>query len=1739
MNAVISALRSAVGNDKKHKATLNKIRDAFKAVEADGLSRSEMVGRGVHLADVISESVTNLHKTRPRPTLTFCAAVVKWLFEAKLEPTLERGDEDDAKAWEDILFRGLMQPILSIVDSEDQDLDVVGDVLYREICGIMRSPWGQGFGGPALRGEQSGTPQVFMTKDVSYCGTRFTQTPPSNVIILDHENLCIVFCDKNGENDVLAVATTTIKSVELIPQAASRIIVELVVAELPLVSSSREELAIPDSHIPGSPLRIRLSIASSDIFGLEAALAARDLAGVLKDDNALTRHSSLASAKISNAVFRVPLRKNRNPSNEQAEEMIRKYVNLPSSRDASSPSPPDERNKPTTRTAQSRSLPPRAPVAPATATRLVASPQVEKRRDEPPFAQSPVDEPASRLPISAPASPTPAIKLAVLADLDNSELTDPGTPPEHPGQQAAAKALAEDVPALPTPPRTRARAQPTKPVAKTLVPATPTRDDIPRVSSPSDVPSPSPKPVKKRKLVEDDPFELPPLKPDHPTKRKKTEDVNIPSNSQHIRPRDTAATRAKAKYGTISKRMRASSPIESVHSTDTEGEDLPQKKAPSATKGKKRASVKNTATAETQSRVKKNDKSDVPKRQTRAGAAKAKAKSVSTVETMGAAQNKVSKLNAAFATETEGAEMSEPPKKRGRPPKNKPPVQLPEPPSEVADSIEQASPQPESQTKSTHIEESDKTEPTPATIAPETTVAIQEEAPEGILVRPAYNTIDHDTSFLDDDLLKRLSQAAKKALGSPIMDNQTPVSSRRSPSPVKTPEVEMEHPEVDVGTVEPPVQGLETRSSEGESHQTRNTTPQPLEISNIHPTAKPPSARREKGPKGTNASTGVSTELSDVPGSSTSKSKNRPSVIQASTELQATKDIPTNDARDGTSRDIIDTNKTTSLSTRPTRNAEQAEEMIRKYVNLPSSRDASSPSPPDERNKPTTRTAQSRSLPPRAPVAPATATRLVASPQVEKLRDEPPFAPSPVDGPASRLPIPAPAGPTPVKPAGPAMTRTKRTAAEKSQKAIKLAVLADLDNSELTDPGTPSEHPEQQTAAKTPAEDVPVLPTPPRTRARAQPTKPVAKTLVPATPTRDDIPQVSSPSDVPSPSPKPVKKRKLVEDDPFELPPLKPDHPTKRKKTEDANVPSNSQHIRPRDTAATRAKAKYGTISKRMRASSPIESVHSTDTEGEDLPQKKAPAATKGKKRVPVKNTTTAETQSRVKKNDKSDVPKRQTRAGAAKAKAKSVSTAETMGAAQNKVFKLNAVFATETEGTEVSEPPKKRGRPPKNKPTRQPLPPNPNLKITSPRNLRSLIDESDKAEPTPATIAPETTVAIQEEVPEGILARSAYNAIEDDTSFLDDDLLERLSQAAKKALRSPIMDKQTPVSSRRSPSPVKTPEVEMEHPEVDVSTVEPPVQGLETRSSEGESHQTRNTTPQPLEISNIHPTAKPPGARREKGPKVFTSVDLVNSDVEMEPSRELASHQANVKPIQRPSVLTSRITPTTRPSVKPQSHPALAPASAKVKHAAVTRVLFDTSIQPSPKSALASPQRRTLANGTRPSVSFLEPPAPISRRGSSSSSTEEVRSQRMYSIDRKKLREEHSAHTGDAILQITDVMTEIQETIIWSLGEKIQIVNAEARSTRAELTKGVIEELDKMKVESDLHHNVLHKFESAFASQTQAMLEGLGRVVEYNDRMDTGIGNILTANARAGQNVARNALNFQVPELFGAFLTS
>ncbi|KAF8758376.1 hypothetical protein RHS01_02733 [Rhizoctonia solani] len=1318
MNAAMSTLSNSVGRDKKHKIILNKIHDILKALEADELSGSEIVEHGARLVEVMPESIASLHKTFPRPTLAFCAATVGRLFEAKLEPTLERSDEGSAKAWR-TSFSEVLWSQFCIVDSEDQaDVSVVGDVMCQVICGIMRSSWTQSFGGrfarslaltllytcsspsnkvmlldPSIFGvetlskliidakdylhldtllelsftmfsSKSGKltrkayadslfgsryalerlpdeisnelasihsvtnggnsekvlhaefswPQLFMTKDLSYCGTQFTQTPPSNVIILDYENLCIVFCDKNGDNDVLIITITTVKNIELISQDASRIIVEFEVTEPPLISSSREVLAIPDTHTTGSSLKTRLSIASPDIFGLKAALAARDLGSILNDNSTLIRHSSLASTKISNAIFSVHLKKNRNPSNLLILPDFAD-VNLPSSRDSSPPTP-TEPTEFAARAAQPRSLLQRISAVPDTAMRAIATPELKESTNVVPSTLHPTASPGLRSPATAPTEtstaktvgPAPtrtkrvaaeksqrATKLATLAYADESELTDP--------------------------------------VGKTLVPSTPTADELPEVYSPPDLPSPSPDRQGNAKLVGDDPFELPPLSLQRPAKQKKDDEckrcLELPAHptAPHY------CYSRKVKYGQSQKRMQVSSPIESIHSADTEAGSsphaapvFPRRKNPKATL------IDNKTTARIRSRLDKSEDCGLPKRQTRASATNAKLKLVDTVE--------------ARTSQNKDAEQC---RKRGRPPKNK----LAQKPVELLEATKERvalAQQPDSQPEYKDLNASDEARPT--------------HVDERAEMKSIYHTDNQAVATsarkrsqkVHDDLLERLSQAAKKAL-----------------KPLATPEIgiEMEDPDMNPEVVDMPVRESETCTPEDTTYQTQDTTTKPVEKANILPTKEFSDAPVEEESPSVTAPTKPMAWRVDIHKDYAPKCKDHTNAIGGSTRALVSRNAPT-DSLDSTPVDATRTNE---------------------FV---------------------------------------------------------------------------------VTPARPIITRAQEALCQQD--------------------------------------------------ATAMPLKTHSGVYLSASRKRESL--------------------------------ILPETPT--------------QHH-------------YEKITKRIH------------------PDKK---------------------------------------------------------------------------------------------------------------------------------------------------------------------------QAAMKG------------------SPVQRVEV-------------PPAKY---------QHQT-------------------------KLPQGRVPMDSVNSQAGMEPSQEFTSRQPNSSPIWRPSVLASRPLPTSRPIINSHLHEAL--TSAKIKHAAITRVLFDTGAQPSPKSALASPQRRTLANGTRPSVSFLDPPVPLSRRGSSGSSTEGVQNFSGYRIDREGLRGGHSARSGDSILQIADKLTEIQELIVLSLGEKVQRINADARKAHIELTKGVVEELSKMQAESESHHEILHKFESTFASQTQVLFDGFGRVSEFDDRINIDMKNILTANARDGQSIAGSALYFQIPELFSALLAS
>ncbi|KAF8610833.1 hypothetical protein BDV93DRAFT_601789 [Ceratobasidium sp. AG-I] len=679
LKAAVTALRKVIGRDKKHAAALNAIRDAFGLVEVDALSAVELSEHTTRLVELLSEQIPAFHKSRAQATLAFCAVVAEWMYKNRLEPALLSSENESAKIWEDTLFHGLMQPILTVVDSEDQDTEIACDVLYPMICEIMRSEGSEGFGGrfarslslvlvctcstskskavlldPAVFGtetlsklvinakdyhhldtllelsfimfsSQNGTvsrkvyakeifasdhatkrlpeaiydelasihavtngdnsekhvldmiqtmsrarvdrPQVFVTQDLSYCGTKYTQRPPSNVLVTDNTSICVIICDTDNDTDVLVVYFTTIKSIELIVQDASRILVEFMIAEPPLISSIRTAVKTPDGHTAGAPLRLRVSIASSDIFGFEAALAARNLASTIIGDNILTRQSSLASVKVSNAASRVVLRK---ANVEQADELMRKYVNMPSSVDTTSPPPQATSSKlaPSTREASKPQVLPRS-VAPA----AVPKQPPPKEAIEPPIEQLPVetkrdpprDKPVLQVRPAEKATPagqdtqtqapaarqtlrtsaiqaTKVIETQALGTYEDSELSDVDVTPEQPRCGPATDNQAGVEEALPAP--------------KVLVPSTPVNKPLPDVSSPiSESLPPTPKPTK-RKRAEEDPIQPSIAVQDPKSKKSKKEPENVISNSQYIVPRNTAATRAKAKYTTNKKRDR-------------------------------------------------------------------------------------------------------------------------------------------------------------------------------------------------------------------------------------------------------------------------------------------------------------------------------------------------------------------------------------------------------------------------------------------------------------------------------------------------------------------------------------------------------------------------------------------------------------------------------------------------------------------------------------------------------------------------------------------------------------------------------------------------------------------------------------------------------------------------------------------------------------------------------------------------------------------------------------------------------------------------------------------------------------------------------------------------------------------------------------------------------------------------------------------------------------------------------
>ncbi|KAG8748216.1 hypothetical protein FRC12_013870, partial [Ceratobasidium sp. 428] len=338
---------------------------------------------------------------------------------------------------------------------------------------------------------------------------------------------------------------------------ATRTLAKFIVSEAPLISSIRAPVETPTGRTNGAPLCLCVSVASSDVSNFEAALAARNLAKRITGDGLLIRHASTMSTKISHAVSDIGLSRavGGNFSQERVEEMMNKYVNIPSSPD---PDPTPTTVAPKRRPGRPKKLANTSSTRPLETSRNTASSKLHDTRQAIEKTTHASEEPATstgRPRRACAARATEVIQKQTFESPDNSEVSEPEITPEQPRRTGAVQNTTTANNALPTPPNTRSSKLATKTLA--LDSPTGTKAHIESPSSPiSEVTSPTAKVVSKRKRVEEDPIEPSIDTPEH--EGEKVQKV-LPS-SQYITPRDTAATRAKAKYTTNAKRMRISSP---------------------------------------------------------------------------------------------------------------------------------------------------------------------------------------------------------------------------------------------------------------------------------------------------------------------------------------------------------------------------------------------------------------------------------------------------------------------------------------------------------------------------------------------------------------------------------------------------------------------------------------------------------------------------------------------------------------------------------------------------------------------------------------------------------------------------------------------------------------------------------------------------------------------------------------------------------------------------------------------------------------------------------------------------------------------------------------------------------------------------------------------------------------------------------------------------------------------------
>ncbi|KAG9104925.1 hypothetical protein FRC06_004992 [Ceratobasidium sp. 370] len=409
-------------------------------------------------------------------------------------------------------------------------------------------------------------PQVFSTQHLSYCGTSYMQRAPGNVVVLDNSSVSIIICDQDDETDVLTAPFTSIEKIEIVAPDASRTLVKFMVSEAPLIFSIRKVVETPTSHPNGTPLCLCISIAQSDVLDFETALAARDLANKFTGNGVTAGCPSATCTKISRAVSDVglPEPNKENPSQERVDEMMDKYVNIPSS-----PNPAPvvvERKQPAPNESTDGSFNHFVKMAPTPAPQ--ARHRVTKKLTHAPEAHPPPSSTA-RPRRACAAQAAKVIRRQAVELLDELELSEPEVTPEQPRRTVMIRDPASGNDALPTPPDTRKA----KPAGKVLIPGSPaiTKTQLESPSSPiSEILSPTAKIVSKRKHVEDDPIE-----PSVDVQERGGERAQkILPSSQYIAPRNTAATRAKAKYTTSAKRMRVSSP-DTTDRIDTEEPSVP------------------------------------------------------------------------------------------------------------------------------------------------------------------------------------------------------------------------------------------------------------------------------------------------------------------------------------------------------------------------------------------------------------------------------------------------------------------------------------------------------------------------------------------------------------------------------------------------------------------------------------------------------------------------------------------------------------------------------------------------------------------------------------------------------------------------------------------------------------------------------------------------------------------------------------------------------------------------------------------------------------------------------------------------------------------------------------------------------------------------------------------------------------------------------------------------------------